>query len=330
MPKVLAIHDLSGFGRCSLSVILPILSCMGIQVCPIPTAILSTHTGNLGDFQFRDLTDYISPAFEHYKRLNLSFECIYTGFLGSVSQIDLCLDIFNHSSGSFKVVDPVMGDNGKLYKVFDNNMKNRMVELAREADLITPNLTEACILLNIEYPIKAISSSDARSFLLKLSEAYSRYVIITGVNLSDGNIVNIGFDRDSNSFWRVNCDDARSFLLKLSEAYSRYVIITGVNLSDGNIVNIGFDRDSNSFWRVNCDYVPISYPGTGDMYASIVVGSILDGNSFPIAMAKATRFLERAIKITYNYGSDPRYGVMFEKCLGWLTENNYIKDYFNL
>lgn len=283
MPKVLAIHDLSGFGRCSLSVVLPILSCMGVQVCSIPTAILSTHTGNLGDFQFRDLTDYISPAFDHYRRLNLSFECIYTGFLGSVSQIDLCLDIFNHSIDSFKVVDPVMGDNGKLYKVFDNNMKNRMVELTREADLITPNLTEACILLNVEYPIKAISSSDAKNFLLKLSESYSRYVIITGVNLSDG-----------------------------------------------NIVNIGFDRDSNLFWRVNCDYVPISYPGTGDMYASIVVGSILDGNSFPIAMAKATRFLELAIKITYNYGSDPRYGVMFEKCLGWLTKNHYIKDYFNL
>lgn len=280
IPKVLAINDISGFGRCSLSVIIPILSCIGVQVCSIPTAILSTHTGNLGDFQFRDLTDFIKPAFNHYQDLNLEFECVYTGFLGSASQIDICLEILKSNKNAFKVVDPVMADNGKLYKTFDNNMKNRIIELVVAADMITPNLTEAFILLGQPHKFETIS-----------------------------------------------CQEARSMLLKLSKLYSRYVIITGVNLADGFMANIGYDRDSNFFWRVNCDYVPVSYPGTGDIYASIVVGSFLKGDSMPIAMDKATKFLELAIKTTYSYKSDPRYGVMFESCLGWFAQNHYFKGY---
>lgn len=95
---VAAIHDLSGFGRCSLSVILPCLSAMGVQVCAVPTAVLSSHTGGLGEVEFRDLTDYIRPALEHYKRLGLEFDCVYSGFLGSEEQIDHCLAFMKASS----------------------------------------------------------------------------------------------------------------------------------------------------------------------------------------------------------------------------------------
>lgn len=96
-PRVAAIHDLSGFGRCSLAVILPVLSALGVQACPVPTAVLSTHTGGLGDVTLRDLTDYIEPALAHYQRLGLEFECIYTGFLSSVDQVDHCLSFLRHT-----------------------------------------------------------------------------------------------------------------------------------------------------------------------------------------------------------------------------------------
>ena len=109
LKRVAAIHDLSGFGRCSLSVIMPTLSAMGIQVCPVPTAILSSHTGGLGEVEFRDLTDFTLPCLEHYKRLELEFECIYSGFLGSEEQIDHCLAFIHTYPNALAVVDPVMG-----------------------------------------------------------------------------------------------------------------------------------------------------------------------------------------------------------------------------
>ena len=109
--RVAAIHDLSGFGRCSVSVILPVLSAMGNQVCPVLTAVLSTHTGGFGEVVFRDLTDYIKPTLEHYKNLDIDFEAVYSGFLGSEEQVDSCLEFFKSYPNALKIVDPVMGDN---------------------------------------------------------------------------------------------------------------------------------------------------------------------------------------------------------------------------
>ena len=126
LKRVAAIHDLSGFGRCSLSVIMPTLSAMGIQVCPVPTAILSSHTGGLGEVEFRDLTDFILPCLEHYKRLELEFECIYSGFLGSEEQIDHCLAFIHTYPNALAVVDPVMGDHGKAYRTYTGAMCERM------------------------------------------------------------------------------------------------------------------------------------------------------------------------------------------------------------
>ena len=123
--RVAAIHDLSGFGRCSLSVILPTLSTMGVQVCPIPTAILSSHTGGLGDVEFRDQTSFIPASLEHYKRLGLEFECIYTGFLGSEEQIDHCLEYFSAYPQALAVVDSVMGDHGEAYRSDTGAMRKR-------------------------------------------------------------------------------------------------------------------------------------------------------------------------------------------------------------
>lgn len=277
---VAAIHDLSGFGRCSLSVISPVLSVMGLQTVAIPTAVLSTHTGGFGDVSFNDLTDFLPKTLEHYRRLGLSFDCVYTGFLGSQAQIGHCLNFINASPNAIVVVDPVMGDNGKTYKTYSREMCTALVELVGAADLITPNKTEMFILLGQEFSSAPLTHQAAKSCLVRLSE------------------------------------------LGPSQ-----VVVTGVELADMTVCNIGYDKDTGSFWRVVCSYVPQNYPGTGDIFAAILVGGILNGDSLAIAMERATRFLELTIKTTYSYGSDPKEGVMLEKNLGWLTQSHLLAGY---
>lgn len=280
---VAAIHDLSGFGRCSLSVISPILSVMGLQAVAIPTAVLSTHTGGFGEVSMVDLTDYLPKAFEHYKQIGIDFDCVYTGFLGSKEQIGCCVDFIDSNKNAFVVVDPVMGDNGKPYKTYTKEMCDAVTLLVKKADMITPNKTEMSILLKQNYDPSPMTTQQAKTNLLRLAE------------------------------------------LGPSQ-----VIVTGVELADMTVSNIGYDKKNNAFWRVVCSYVPQSYPGTGDMFASIVVGSILNGDSLAIAMERATRFLEHAIKTTYSYGSDPKEGVMLEKNLAWLTREVSLDGYKSL
>lgn len=277
--KVAAIHDLSGVGRCSLSVILPTLSAQGIQVCPVPTAILSTHTGGFGDVVLRDLTDYISPALEHYKRLEYKFDCVYSGFLASMEQIDHCLEFFEYYKNALKVVDPVMADHGKPYKTCTPELCSRMKELVAVADIITPNVTEAAILLG-ENPMQA----------------------------------------------DVTIQQVKSYLVRLSELGPKIVVITSV-FSDGKTYNVGYDREHSKFWRIPYNMINANYPGTGDVFASVLTGSILRGDSLPIAMNRATAFLERAIKTTYSYSTDNRDGIMLESCLDFLISNPTLCDY---
>ena len=277
--KVAAIHDLSGVGRCSLSVILPTMSAQGIQVCPVPTAILSAHTGGFGDVVLRDLTDYISPALEHYKRLDYKFDCVYSGFLASTEQIDHCLEFFEYYKNALKVVDPVMADNGKPYKTCTSELCSRMGELAAIADIITPNITEAAMLLG-ENPLQPdVAMQKIKSYLVRLSEMGPKIVVITSV------------------------------------------------FSDGRTYNVGYDRDHSKFWRIPFNLINAHYPGTGDVFASVLTGSILRGDSLPIAMNRATAFLERAIKTTYSYSTDSREGIMLESCLDFLITNPTLCDY---
>ena len=272
--RVAAIHDLSGFGRCSISVILPVLSAMGVQVCPVPTAVLSSHTGGLGDPVIRDLTDYIEPALRHYQSLGVEFEAVYTGFLGSGEQVDCCLEFFKAYPKALKIVDPVMGDNGRPYRTCTPELRRRMSELAAAADIITPNITEAAMLLEESYPAAPLTRSEAKSMLLRLSH--------------------MGPKR---------------------------VAITGAELAQGGLASLGYDGENGSFWYVPCEYIPVHYPGCGDIYASVLLGAELSGASLPIAMARAAAFTELCVKTTYSYGSDPRYGVMLESVLGSLLKN---------
>ena len=178
---VLAINDISCVGKCSLSVTLPVLSACGITCDVLPTAILSTHTGGFTDYTFRDLTDDIPQILRHWKTLGIRFDYVYSGYLGSMEQIELVSRIrkeFLTENGVF-VVDPVMGDSGKLYDGFTAEYVEKMRELCREADYILPNLTEACYLAGVPYPQNG-ATLDAESLLYKLQALCPR-PIVTGI-----------------------------------------------------------------------------------------------------------------------------------------------------
>lgn len=275
-PRVAAIHGLAGFGRSSLAAVMPTLSAMGVQVCPIPTAVLSTHTG-FGDVEMRDLTDYIRPCVEHYKKLEIGFEGIYSGFLSNASQAGDVAALIGAYPEALAVVDPVMGDHGRNYRTCTPELVEAMRKLVGSANLITPNPTEAAILLGESYRHDPFTQRELKSMLVRLAE--------------------LG---------------------------PRYVVITGVEMASGQCASVGYDRRQNAFWSVAFDYVPAAYPGTGDIFASVLTGAMITGDSFPMAMNRATQFDELVIKTTFSYGADTRYGVMLEKCLEWLTHREVL------
>lgn len=183
MKRILTIQDISCVGKCSLTVALPIISAMGIECAVLPTAVLSTHTAFNG-FTFRDLTDDMQTNYEHWLNQNIYFDCIYTGYLGSIKQLDLVGQIFDKfkRNNTLTIVDPVMADNGKLYKGFNLEFAKSMLSLCCNADIIVPNLTEASFLLNQEYIPNGYSEDYIRDTLKKLTQNGAKTAILTGVS----------------------------------------------------------------------------------------------------------------------------------------------------
>jgi pyridoxine kinase len=197
--RVLAIHDISCFGRCSLTVALPIISAAGIETTILPTAVLSTHTGGFTDFTYRDLTQDIMPVVNHWHSLGLEFDSIYTGFLGSFEQIDIVSEIFDllKRKGVLAVVDPVMADYGKLYSLFPSNFPDGMRQLCRKADVIVPNLTEAAFLLNEPYHEGPHTPEEIEHILHALSSLGPKYVIVTGVSYDEIQLGSASYDANT-------------------------------------------------------------------------------------------------------------------------------------
>ena len=183
-PRIAAIHDMSGFGRCSLTVAIPILSAMGLQCCPLPTAFLSTHTGGFENFTFLDMTEEMPKVADHWKSLHLHFQAIYSGFLGSERQIGIVSDFIQsfRNADTIVVVDPVMGDHGEVYQTYTPAMCEGTAHLAEQADVITPNLTEAALLLGTPYTSLPTGHSGCREIVEALSLNGHRSVVLTGAS----------------------------------------------------------------------------------------------------------------------------------------------------
>ncbi|MBQ8613774.1 MAG: pyridoxamine kinase [Ruminiclostridium sp.] len=273
--RVAAIHDLSGYGRCALTVILPVISAMGIQCVTIPTAILSTHTGGFENFVLRDTTDFISPCCKHYKELGVHFNAVYSGFLASEAQVDCCLEFFESFPEALRIVDPVMGDDGAAYQTYTKGLIERTKELAAHADIITPNLTEAALLLDESYP-EGLTEAEARNWAERL------------------------------------CKKAGA------------TVITGVPLTDGTYANVSMDGKNGCFQLHRWNKIPVSYPGTGDIFASVFTGCILKRKTIAEAAVYASKFCELAINATVNSGEPVRNGVEFERVLSFLMNGEEV------
>lgn len=270
VKRIAAVHDLSGFGRVSLTVVIPILSSMGFQVCPLPTAVLSSHT-QYPEFSILDLTDEMPRIIAEWKKLDIQFDAFYTGYLGSPRQIQIVsdfIDDFRQPDG-LVVVDPVLGDNGRLYTNFGESMIREMRHLAAKADVITPNLTELFYLM--DKPYKANNTDEElKSYLRLLSDAGPQVVIITSVPVHGEN--------------------------HKTSVYA-------------------YNRVGDRYWKITCPYLPAHYPGTGDTFTSVITGALLQGDSLPIALDRATQFILQGIRATFGYEYDNREGILLEKVL---------------
>ncbi len=267
-PRVLTIQDLSCLGQCSAAVALPILSACGCEACLLPTMVLSTHTGGLGTPARMELTQLLLPACEHWYSQGLTFDGIYVGYLGTAGQVALVQEMIPKllAPGGLVIVDPAMADHGRLYSGLDEAYAAEMAKLCSQADVILPNMTEACMLCSVPYEPQA----DTQRLLEKLQDVYGNSVVLTGVVRQPGKIGAAVFE-------------------------------------NGKICYTCHEK------------LPGSYHGTGDMFASVLVGQLLRGASLAQAAEKAGEFVQVAIEKTLESPAHG-YGVKFEKVLSMLWE----------
>lgn len=278
MKRIVTIQDISCVGKCSLTVALPIISAMGIETAVIPTAVLSTHTA-FTNFTYRDLTGDLPKIAKHWKQEKFNFDGIYTGYLGSIEQIDILKEFFKQfkTPDNFIFIDPVMADNGKLYAGFDANFVKEMKKLCKMADIIVPNLTEASYMLEKEY-----------------KEIYSEQEI-------------------------------KDILIELSNLGPKYVVLTGVSFKDNKLGVMSYNKETNEFFTYFKEKIPAKYHGTGDIFASTLVGAITNNNTLEEGLKIAVDYVWETINDTYKTNKKDAYGVNFETKIPYLI--NRISNY---
>ncbi len=306
VPRIAAVHDLSGFGRTSLSVVIPICSAMGMQVCSLPTAVLSTETGAFENFRFVDLTDAMPGFLKHWQELGLRFDAVYSGFLGSPRQASIVMECIETCllPDGLAVVDPVMGDNGKLDATMSMEMVENMRLLITKAGCITPNLTEAALLLGEPYPHAAeregMEIAVVKEWLRRLTDKGPDAAVITSVPMRRA-----GSDQTTD---RTADDEACAGRA-------------------GRSAVIAYQKSADRFWKVDCDYIPAFYPGTGDTFTSVLTGSLVQGDSLPVAVYRAVRFVSLGIRAAFGHNLPPREGILLERILESLHAPLTCADY---
>lgn len=271
MKRVVTIQDISCVGKCSLTVALPIISAMGIETAVIPTAVLSTHTA-FKNFTYRDLSSDLPEIAKHWKQEKFDFDGIYTGYLGSIEQIDMLKEFFKEfkTDNNFIFIDPVMADNGKLYTGFDQKFALEMKGLCKMADVIVPNLTEASYMLEREY-----------------KEKYAE-------------------------------EEIKEMLIELSKLGPKQVILTGVSFKENELGVMSYNKDTKEFFSYFREKIPAKYHGTGDIFASTLVGGLVNNNSLEEALKIAVDYVWETINDTYITNKEDAYGANFENKMAYL------------
>ena len=282
MKKAAVINDLSGFGKCSLTAAIPVLSALGVQCCPVATAVLTGQTG-YPVYHCTDLTSMLPDYIDAWEKNHATFNAIYTGFLTGAGQISQVLDFIHHFRNSQQpntkkpllLVDPVMGDDGAVYPIFTQELLDGMKALTREADVITPNLTEACLLADI--PEDTLTRCSAQE-LLALAEDVAQILRTRANGLQD-------------------------------------VVITGVKCRTGEPFIYNIAATANGVSRHASPFFDRSFSGTGDLFASVLCGCRVNGTSTEDAIALAGMFLSHSIADSMQENTPGYEGVNFEKFL---------------
>ncbi len=283
MKRIITIQDISCVGKCSLTVALPIISAMGVEACVLPTAVLSTHTAFKG-FTFRDLTSDIKPICEHWKQEKIHFDAIYTGYLGSFEQLDLMhklIDDFGQGD-TLAIVDPCMADNGKLYPGFTQEFAFAMAKLCGKANVVVPNLTEASFMLGIPYVESGYNEEYIKDILKKLAALGAKKIVLKGVQ----------FEQDQ--------DDLKGVA--------------------GKIGIVSYDAAADTFDWYFHQKMPVSFHGTGDIFASVLTGALMRGMSLQKSYSLAADFVVESIKQTLSHEDYNWYGVDFEAAFPYLIK----------
>ncbi len=280
MKKIALFNDLSGFGKCSLTAAIPVISVMGMQACPMPTAILSNQT-DFNSYQCVDLTGHIDSFISEWKKLNVSFDGIYSGYLASAEQIHKVLHFLAEfrTENTLFLADPVMGDYGNTYDIYNDNFLHLMKGLTENANIITPNLTELCLLTNTDYA-ELTSQADAPDYP-------ERIISIAKRLLADAKV-------------------------------PQSIIVTGIIRKDtasGKSYVGSLAVDADKHYYTEDPYFGKGFSGTGDLFASVICASLVKGLSLEQALHKASDFLTPAIEEAVKTGIESNHGVNFEKYL---------------
>ncbi|MDF7664032.1 pyridoxamine kinase [Bifidobacterium sp. ESL0763] len=189
IPRVAAVHDMCGYGKCSLTAAIPILSACGCDVCPVPTALFSAHT-KFPVYTFHDTTDILSGYLDAWRKIDVDLDGVYSGFLGSAEQVDIIKRLYREYPKALRLVDPVMGDGGQMYPTYSKEMCEAVKTLVDGADVLMPNLTEASILTGRDYPGQNLSDDEATEWVGALLDLGARNVVLKGIDRGDGKLRN--------------------------------------------------------------------------------------------------------------------------------------------
>ena len=267
LPKLALMHAISGFGHSTASVILPVVSAMGVQGCPLPTAVFSNHTG-FSDWYKLDFTEHMAPFLDAWETLDISFDGIYSGYLGSGAQGQAVLRLVEAHPDTTFFLDPVMGDHGRLYSAITPEHVDAMKKLTAHAQYILPNITEACILTDTPYK-EDFTKNEIFEIIEKLHAMSPDHIVITGIK-ERGMLIN---------YISENC------------------------------------KDSCTIRTIGTTIAGASRPGTGDIFGSVVVASILKGQPLDQGVLKAAHFVCACIKASDEHGLPVKEGTCFELLL---------------
>ncbi len=270
IPRIAAVHDLCGYGKCSLGVAIPVLSAAGCDVCPVPTSLFSAHT-KFPTWYMHDTTDMLTPYLDAWQEEGIELDAIYSGFLGAAEQVGAIQRLYREYPNALRIVDPVMGDGGKPYPTYTPELCAAMGDLVDGAHLLTPNLTEASILTGIEFEGQNVSDAYVQRMMDALLERGAKCVVLKGIARNDGLVRN-------------------------------YIAGEDVELAE-----------------VSGELLPYMLHGTGDLYASALLASLMAGQSLLEAVEFASTLVRDAMRLTAQQPDYEVRGVSFETVLGEVT-----------